>query len=118
MPLYPGGPRFGFGLWNSVAGTLVVEIATFAAGVWLYMRTTRPRDRIGRYGFRAYVGFLLVAYVGDRFGGPPPDVASLIWNGIIAEVVLLLWAWWFDAHRDVREPARTSPTLLSAGSPP
>jgi hypothetical protein len=52
------------------------------------------------------VGFVLVAYVGDRFGGPPPDVASLIWSAIIAEIVLVLWAWWFDAHRDLREPAR------------
>ena len=26
MPLYPGGgPRFGLGLWNSIAGTMVVK---------------------------------------------------------------------------------------------
>jgi hypothetical protein len=86
----------------------------FAVGVWLYIRTTRSRDRVGRYAFVAYVGFLLVAYIGDRFGGPPPSVATLIWSAIIAEVVLVLWAWWFDAHRDLRE--RTNPTLISVGS--
>jgi hypothetical protein len=47
MPLYPGGARFGLGLWNSIAGTLVVEILMFATGVWLYVRSTRARDRIG-----------------------------------------------------------------------
>ena len=26
MPIYPGGPRYGLGLWNSIAGTMVVEI--------------------------------------------------------------------------------------------
>jgi hypothetical protein len=57
MPLYPGGLRFGLGLWNSVGGTLAVEIAMFAIGVWVYMRTTRPRDRIGRYAFRRVCSF-------------------------------------------------------------
>jgi membrane-bound metal-dependent hydrolase YbcI (DUF457 family) len=116
MPLYPGGPRFGLGLWNSVVGTLAVETAMFAIGVWVYMRTTRPRDRIGRYAFGAYVTFLLVAYVSDRFGGPPPNVTTLIWSAIAAEVILVLWAWWFDAHRGLRDPVRASPTRTSVGS--
>lgn len=119
MPLYPAGPRVGLGLWNSVAGTLAVEFAMFAAGVWMYKRTTRARDRIGRYAFGAYVGFLVAAYVSDRFGGPPPNVPTLIWSAIIAEVVLILWAWWFDAHRDRRDPIpTTTSTLLSVGSAP
>jgi membrane-bound metal-dependent hydrolase YbcI (DUF457 family) len=54
MPLYPGGhQRYGLGLWNSVAGTMVVELLMFVIGVWLYIRATRPRDRIGRYTFWA-----------------------------------------------------------------
>jgi hypothetical protein len=32
MPLYPGGPKLGLGLWNSVAGTVVVEGLMFVAG--------------------------------------------------------------------------------------
>jgi hypothetical protein len=58
MPLYPGGPRFGLGLWNTISGTLVVEILMFATGVWLYVRSTCARDRIGQYGFLAYVVYL------------------------------------------------------------
>jgi len=26
MPLYPGGPKFGLGLWDSIAGTIVAEL--------------------------------------------------------------------------------------------
>jgi hypothetical protein len=63
-----------------------------------------------------YVAFLLVAYVSDRFGGPPPNVATLIWSAIPAEVILVLWAWWFDAHRSLRNSVRTSPTRASKGS--
>jgi membrane-bound metal-dependent hydrolase YbcI (DUF457 family) len=99
MPLYPGSPRYGLGLWNSIAGTLVVELLMFAVGVWLYVRTTHPRDRIGQYAFLAYVALLPVLYIGDRFSAPPASVTELAWTGIIAEVILLLWAWWFDHHR-------------------
>jgi len=106
MPLYPGSARFGLGLWNSIPGTMVVELAMFAAGVWLYVRTTRSHDRVGRYAFIAYVVLLLAAYIGDRFSGPPQNVrADIVWPGIIAEATLIPWAWWFDRHRDLR-PAR------------
>jgi membrane-bound metal-dependent hydrolase YbcI (DUF457 family) len=102
MPLYPGGPKFGLGLWKSIPGTLIVEIAMFLVGAWLYAQATRPRDRVGRYAFWLYVAFLLAVYVGDRFGGPPETMREVAWAGVIATVLLLLWAAWFDAHRDPR----------------
>ena len=76
-----------------------LELAMLAAGVWLYARATKARDRIGRYGFLAFVASLLVLYLGDRFSGPPPDVQSLIWVSIVFAPLFLLWAWWFDRHR-------------------
>jgi membrane-bound metal-dependent hydrolase YbcI (DUF457 family) len=100
MPLYPGSRRYGLTLWNSIAGTMAVELAMFAAGVWTYARATRARDRIGRYSFAAYVLILLAIYVADPFGGPPPSVADLIWGAIIYTPLFLLWAWWFDRHRE------------------
>jgi hypothetical protein len=107
MPLYPDGPHFGLGLWNSIAGILVVEILMFATGIWLYVRNTRARDRIGYYAFVAYVGLLMVAYIGDHFSGPPPDVADISWTGIIAKMILIPWARWFDHHRVLRTQERS-----------
>lgn len=104
MPLYPGGPRLGLGLWNSIAATMIVEIAMFGVGVGLYALATRARDRIGRYAFLGYLALLLIAYVSDRFSGPPASSKEIAWTGLIAEVILLLWAWWFDRHRVSREP--------------
>ena len=43
MPLWPGGPKVGLGLWNSVAGTVAVEGAMFVLGVALYLTVTRSR---------------------------------------------------------------------------
>jgi hypothetical protein len=104
MPLYPGGPRFGLGLWNSIAGTLVVELLMFAIGLWMYVSATRARDRTGHYAFLAYLTLLLGAYIGDRFSGPPSAVAEIAWTGIIFEAIFLPWAWWFDSHRELRAP--------------
>lgn len=100
MPLYPSGPKFGLALWNSIVGTYAVELGIFFAGVWIYARATRAHDPIGRYGFGTYVVFLLFVYIGDRFSGPPETMREVSWTGLIGVVVLLVWAWWFDSHRD------------------
>ena len=50
MPLWPGGPKVGLGLWNSVPATLAVEFALFAGGIWLYRlgnACARPRRDLG-----------------------------------------------------------------------
>src|SRR4029079_323431 len=62
MPLYPGGPKFGLGLWYSVPATVVVEVALYAAGVWVYVRSTRARDAVGRWSFAAFAVALLIIY--------------------------------------------------------
>ena len=102
MPLYPGSARYGLGLWNSIPGTLIVELSMFAIGLWLYVLATRAKDRIGRYAFFAYAALLLAAYVGDRFSSPPSGTSEIAWSGVIAEAILLPWAWWFDHHREAR----------------
>lgn len=62
MPLYPGGPKLGLGLWNSVSGTMIVEVAMLAAGVYLYIHATRASDPSGQYLLAAFVGLLLILY--------------------------------------------------------
>ncbi len=99
MPLYPGSARYGLGLWHSIPATLAIESTMFAIGVWIYARSTRPRDAIGRWSFAAFVGFLLVAYAGNVFGSPPPSVTALWIVAIVGAVILVAWSWWFDRHR-------------------
>lgn len=99
MPLYPGSARFGLGLWNSIAGTMVVEILMFAVGVWMYMNGTRANDRIGRWAFIAYVVVMLAIYVGNAFGSAPDSVTEVAWGALAFPIVFLPWAGWFDRHR-------------------
>lgn len=101
MPLYPGGPTLGLGLWNSVPATVVVETAMYAAGLWIYLRSTRARDHIGRWAFLSLAAFLMVIYVVNILGPPPPSVDALWITALIGALLLTLWAWWSDRHRDV-----------------
>ena len=82
LALYPGSSYFvGFGLWSSFWGTLAVELLIFGVGVGLYIRTTEPVDRTGVVALRVLVIFLLVIYLGNLFGSPPPNVVTLAWIG-------------------------------------
>jgi hypothetical protein len=101
MPLVPWSARVvGLGLWNSVPATLAVETTLFAAGVWLYLRASRPRDGIGRYGTAGLVGLLFVLYLGNAFGPPPPSVAAIAWAGFLGAALILSLGVWVDRHRE------------------
>ena len=105
MEIWPGGPRYGFGLWNSIPATMLVEIAIYTAGVGLYLRATRARNRVGHYGCAAYVVLLLAIYVMNSFSPPPPSVSSIVGTAVIAIPILLLIPWWFDRNRESRVAA-------------
>jgi hypothetical protein len=101
MPLYPGGPKLGLGLWNSVPGTMAVELTMYAAGLWVYFGTTRARDKTGRWALLSLAVFLTVAYFANVAGGAPPSVVALYSTAIAGGVILTLWGWWVDRHREV-----------------
>jgi hypothetical protein len=101
MPLYPGGPKFGLGLWNWIPATVAIEVPMFVAGLWIYTRVTHPRDRIGKWAFGSLVVTVLVIYVANIFGPPPPSVKALTIMAIVGGALFTVWSWWADGHRDV-----------------
>ncbi len=104
MPLWPRGPKLGLGLWNSVYGTMAVEILMFVVGVAIYTKSTRARDRIGSVGWWALVVMVGGFYMSDSLSGSTPPSVSAIWiSALIATAVTLVWAGWVDRHRDVVE---------------
>lgn len=99
LPLAPGGSsRIGLGLWNSPVMAISVELFIFAVGLTLYLRATRPTDRIGSIALWGLVAFLLVVYVMNLFGPPPPSVEAIAWTAQ-AQWLLVIWAYWVDRHR-------------------
>jgi hypothetical protein len=98
MPLYPGGPRFGLGMWNSLPLTILVEYAAFAAGIAIYVGTTRAKDRTGNLALWSLLGLLAMLYPASLFGPPPPSVPALAWSAM-AIWITVPWAAWADQHR-------------------
>lgn len=100
LPLVPGGARVGLGLWSSVPGTIVTEMVMLVLGLGIYLGTSHPRDGVGRWGFRGLMAFVVLIYLGNIFGPPPPDARTVAWFALAAWL-LPLWAGWADAHRRV-----------------
>src|SRR4051812_46024044 len=90
--LIPGGEtRIGAGLWNSIPATLMVELALFAVGLAVFLRSSRARDRAGSLGLWLLLGFLLTAYFGAAFAPPPPGVEAIAWAGLAGGVLTAAW---------------------------
>jgi len=101
MPLYPGGPKVGLGLWNHPAATMIVEGILFVAGIAIYVRTTRPRDKTGVYALWSLVALLAIIYVVAAKGTPPPNV-NVLAGSAFAAFLFPPWAMWIDRHREAR----------------
>jgi membrane-bound metal-dependent hydrolase YbcI (DUF457 family) len=100
LPLAPGiNIWLGLGLWNSLAGTLIVELGLFALGIFLYARATSARDGIGRWGLIGAIAFLLLIYASVIFGPPPPTDTTAIVIADAAQILFLLLLGWVDGHR-------------------
>lgn len=102
LPLGPGGSaRIGLGLWNSPVVAIALELLVFLGGLALYLRTTRASDKVGNIALWSLVVFLLVVYVANFSGPPPPSVEAIAWIAQ-AQWLLVIWGYWVDRHRQPR----------------
>lgn len=102
MALWPGSTTLlGLGLWRSIAATVAVEGVLWVAALALYVRATRPRDRVGKWSFWVYVAVLSVIYAMSFMGPPPPDM-RIVATVNMSLVIFLFWSCWFDRHREQR----------------
>jgi hypothetical protein len=99
LPLWPGGPKAGLGLWASVPVTALAEAGLFGGGLWLYLGTTRAKDRVGSIGLAVFAGLLALLYASVLFGPPPPDASMVAWSALALWLFVPL-AWWVDQHRE------------------
>lgn len=103
LPLYPGSnaPLFGFKLWNSFWGTLLLEGGIFIYGTFLYLKTTKAKNKQGSIGLWILIFFLIASHAANLFGPPPPDMASVAWAGNLQWIFVAL-AFWVDHNRSVK----------------
>ena len=106
MPVRPGGPYVGLGLWNSLPATLAVEGGLYAAGILIYLRATLPRDAAGTWSLGILLVFLASIWIWALLGPPPPNEKALAWSALSMWIVVP-WGYWIDRHRVAA--ARTKP---------
>src|SRR6187455_3104830 len=106
LALFDDSYKVGLGLWNYPVIAFALEIALLFGGIALYLRTTRPKDEIGRYGMLVFgiVAVVIQAYV---FFGPPPvsDTAmALTALGLYFGFAAIIY--WLEGKRSWLIPAR------------
>lgn len=82
--------RYGRGAW-------IIEFAIYSIGIAIYLRATRARDRVGRWGLWAFILVLAIIFVTSN--SPPPSERALAWTAL-GLWLFVPWAWWVDKHRD------------------
>src|SRR5882724_6513518 len=83
LPLWPGGPKVGLGLWNSWPESISAEVLLFGAGIWLYLKATRARDRVGSWAIWTLIALLSLGWLAALFGPPPTDTHQLTLGALI-----------------------------------
>jgi membrane-bound metal-dependent hydrolase YbcI (DUF457 family) len=99
MPLTPWTTqKYGLGLWNSVGGTVAVELVMFFAGLAIYLSQTKAKDRTGQLALWSLVALLVFIWLSAIFGPPPPSVNAVKYSAL-ALWLTVAWGYWVDRHR-------------------
>lgn len=102
LPLLPWiNLKVGFGLWNSVPLSILIEGLIFLAGVFIYMKVTRANNKKGSFGLWGLIGFLIIVYV-MNIVGPPPESSKVIGYVGLLQWLLVWWAYWIDRNRSAQ----------------
>ncbi len=98
LAIYPGGAKYGFGIWDSLPLTIAIELLLFVGGIYLYLKATKANDKAGVWSFWGLVVFLIVVWLGSIFGPPPENVDELAYSAL-SVWVLIMWGFGIDKHR-------------------
>ncbi len=106
LPLLGGGETLiGLGLWDFPVAAMAIELALFAACFAIYLGTPAGRAA-GRKPWILAAALVLI-YLGNFFGPPPPSWQAIAWVGQ-AQWLLVLAAYWADRTSMPAAPAQTS----------
>ncbi|MBN1660259.1 MAG: hypothetical protein JXA93_17810 [Anaerolineae bacterium] len=103
--LFEGSPKVGLGLYNSVPLALITEFGLFAAGIAVYLLTTRAQDRTGKWAFWAMLLFVFLLIL-------PVAVPQLALLPVFATLLLLPIGNWVDRHRPVVQRKDTAYSVM------
>jgi LexA-binding, inner membrane-associated putative hydrolase len=91
--------KVGFGLWNNLAATVIVEGLIFIGGLFIYLKSTKAKNKTGTFALLGLVAFLIIIYISNLFGPPPQSTEAI---GIVgnAQWLIVLWGYWINKNRE------------------
>lgn len=109
LPLVPADPswgmphKYGLSLWNFPFWTIVLEGALFAAGLWIYVQSTKALKPIGQVGLGVFALVLVIAY-GVGLYCVSHALAWLSNSNLVSvmgilQLLFVAGAYWVDDHR-------------------
>ena len=101
LPLTPFNDyKIGLGLWNHLAITLIIETTIFLIGAYIYAASTKPRNKIGKWGFWTLIILLLLSYFANTFNEKPPaSIMILFFSSIVVTGLVIGLSYWVDRNR-------------------
>lgn len=76
LPLWPGGPEVGLGLWNHYPLAVALEAAMLLGGFFIYLRVTEAKGLVGRIWPWVFLLLLGAAEIANHHGPLPDDPAA------------------------------------------
>ena len=102
LPLWPGGPEVGLGLWHSIPGTLILEGSLLLAGVWLYTSMTRATSRAGTWSLASMLALTTLIWVSQPWAPPAPSAGVVAATALVLWI-LLPWGHWIEKGRMLQQ---------------
>ena len=100
LAVYPGGPKLGFGLWNSLFWSQLVEVGLLLIGFAIYMAKTQPTSRLSAYTPWALIVFMLALQAYSHLPMETvPSIQQFAMTGLVGYSLLCVMAWAVDRKR-------------------
>jgi hypothetical protein len=99
LALFPGSSiKVGLGIWNNVIASVLVEGLLFAIGIFIYVRSTKAKDKTGIITFWVLTALLFLTWISSLFGSHPPNAMTIAIVNQFQWIIIAL-AYWINRHR-------------------
>ncbi len=98
----------GLGLWNHIYIALLVELAIYLAGLFIYLKETHGVGFGGKYGMYIFsVVLVAAAFVSQVLSPKPQNGNEVAGSALLSVILVILISYWLDRKRVPAETIKT-----------